>query len=317
MPELPEVETVVRGLRAVLPGRRIVSVRLGKTDFIDEPAALGKRLPGHLVVAVERIGKFIDIALAGPGGPNGSHGRVQAAAAPPSGSDAPLHLLVHLGMTGRLAVRAPAEPIVPHTHAFFDLDDANELRYTDIRRFGRILLVPAAALPEFQSRLGDDALFVSLERFRRQLAGRRARIKAVLLDQRSLRGMGNIYADESLWRARIHPTRLASSLNAAEVARLHQSIRQVLRAAIKLGGSSISDFLDAEGKPGSYQMRHRVYGREGEKCFRCGAPVRRVMVAGRSSHFCPRCQPRPGRGQPAPRSRRARSGRATRRVARK
>jgi formamidopyrimidine-DNA glycosylase len=280
MPELPEVETVVRGLRACLPGRRIVSVRLGQTDFIDDPAALGENLPGRQVVAVERIGKFICVELAR----RGELGRE---------SVADLHLLVHLGMTGRLAVRSPQEAVVPHTHGFFELDDGQELQYTDIRRFGRILLVPATGLREFQSRLGDDALFVSAREFSRQVRQRRMRIKAFLLDQKSLRGMGNIYADESLWRARIHPARLAAHLNAREIARLHQAMHRILRAAIKLGGSSISDFLDAEGKRGSYQMRHRVYGREGEECFRCGAAIKRISVAGRSSHFCPRCQPAP------------------------
>jgi formamidopyrimidine-DNA glycosylase len=313
MPELPEVETVVRGLRATLPGRRILAVRLGKTDFIDDPAALGELLPGRRIAAVERIGKFIDIGLAALNGAR--HPASQRPQPPFPNPGASLHLLVHLGMTGRLAVRSPAEPVVPHTHGFFDLDDGNELRYTDIRRFGRILLVSATALPEFQSRLGDDALFVPLAAFRRQLAGRRARIKALLLDQKSLRGMGNIYADESLWRARIHPARLASRLFAVEVARLHQSIRHVLRAAIKLGGSSISDFLDAEGKPGSYQMRHRAYGREGRKCFRCGALIRRIIVAGRSSHFCPACQRAP-RSQRTP-PRRASAGRTSRRGTKK
>jgi formamidopyrimidine-DNA glycosylase len=274
MPELPEVETVVRGLRASLPGRSILSVRLGKTDFIDDPAALSEHLPGRKIIAVERIGKFICIKLWRE-------------------SAAELHLLVHLGMTGRLAVRAPSDLLVPHTHAFFELDDGNELRYTDIRRFGRILLVPDAGLPAFQGRLGQDALFVSESEFSRQVKRRRTRIKAFLLDQKALRGMGNIYADESLWRARIHPARLAANLDAQEIARLHQAMRQILRAAIKLGGSSISDFLDAEGKRGSYQMRHRVYGREGQKCFRCGAAIVRIIVAGRSSHFCPRCQPAP------------------------
>jgi formamidopyrimidine-DNA glycosylase len=274
MPELPEVETVVRGLRASLPGRSILSVRLGKTDFIDDPAALGEHLPGRKIIAVERIGKFICVKLARE-------------------SAADLHLLVHLGMTGRLAVRSPSDPVVPHTHSFFELDDGNELRYTDIRRFGRILLVPDAGLPAFQGRLGQDALFVSASEFGGQVKRRRTRIKAFLLDQKALRGMGNIYADESLWRARIHPARLAANLDAQEIARLHQAMRQILRAAIKLGGSSISDFLDAEGKRGSYQTRHRVYGREGEKCFRCGAAIVRIIVAGRSSHFCPRCQPAP------------------------
>jgi formamidopyrimidine-DNA glycosylase len=282
MPELPEVETVVRGLRASLPGRRIVSVRLGKTDFIDDPVALGEHLPGRRVLAVERIGKFIRVDLLPR---NGKSGETSAA---------DLHWLVHLGMTGRFAVRAPNEPVVPHTHGFFELDDGSELRYTDIRRFGRMLLVPAAGLLEFQSRLGGDALFVSAREFAGQVRRRRMRIKAFLLDQKALRGMGNIYADESLWRARIHPAHLAANLSAEKIARLHRAMGQVLRAAIKLGGSSISDFLDAEGQPGSYQMRHRVYGREGEKCYRCGTRIRRIIVAGRSSHFCPRCQPAPG-----------------------
>ena len=286
MPELPEVETVVRGLRATLPGRRILSVRLGKTDFIDDPAALDEQLPGRRVIAVERIGKFICIELSHRAGDAGE-------------STVDLHLLVHLGMTGRLAVRSPNEPVAPHTHGFFGLDDGNELRYTDIRRFGRILLVPGAGLPEFQGRLGHDALFIPAQEFSRQVCRRRARIKAFLLDQKALRGMGNIYADESLWRARIHPARLAANLSREEIARLHQAMRQVLRAAIKRGGSSISDFLDAEGKPGSYQKSHRVYGREGEKCFRCGAAIQRIIVAGRSSHFCPRCQALSRRALPA------------------
>jgi formamidopyrimidine-DNA glycosylase len=274
MPELPEVETVVRGLRNTLPRRRIVSVRLGKTDFIDDPVAIEEDLPGHRVVAVERIGKFIRVELAREGD-----------------SPSDLNLLVHLGMTGRLTVRSPGEPVVPHTHVFLELDDGNELRYTDIRRFGRILLVPQSRLPEFESRLGQDALFVPGAEFSRHLAGRRARIKAVLLDQKSLRGMGNIYADESLWRAGVHPARVAATLDKAEVQRLHRAMRHVLHAAIRLGGSSISDFLDAEGKRGSYQVRHRVYGRKGEKCFRCGTRIQRILVAGRSSHFCPECQP--------------------------
>jgi formamidopyrimidine-DNA glycosylase len=290
MPELPEVETVVRGLRAALPGRCITTVRLGKTDFIDDPVALGERLPGRRILAVERIGKFIRVDLAPVNGE-------QHPASQPAGR---LHLMVHLGMTGRLAVRSPDEPVVPHTHGFFELDDGRELRYTDIRRFGRIFLLHDSMLPEFRSRLGQDALGISAREFSRRLAGRRARIKALLLDQKCLRGMGNIYADESLWRARIHPARLAARLSAGEMARLSQAIQRVLRAAIRLGGSSISDFLDAEGKPGSYQMRHRVYGREGQACFRCGSLIRRIIVAGRSSHFCPRCQP-------SPRTRRARA----------
>jgi len=292
MPELPEVETVVRGLRDVLPGRSIVSIRLGKTDFIDDPVALGESLPGRRISSVERIGKFIHLQLA----PNGS-----------SHPEAASHLMVHLGMTGRLVVRAAKEPAPPHTHVYFELDDGRELRYTDIRRFGQMLVLPDAKLVELRERLGEDALNVSPEEFRRRLAGRRARIKALLLDQGVLRGVGNIYADESLWRARLHPARLAAKLSVQEVDRLRQMVQRVLGEAIRLRGSSISDFVDSDGQPGGYQKWHRVYAREGEPCYRCKTRIRRVIVAGRSSHFCPRCQP-------APRSRRA--GRAESRKAR-
>jgi formamidopyrimidine-DNA glycosylase len=278
MPELPEVETVVRGLRNVLPGRTIVSVRLGKTDFIDDPVALGETLPGRRIASVERIGKFIHLDLARDGS---------------SDSDAPSHLVVHLGMTGRLVVRAGEEPAPLHTHVYFGLDDGRELRYTDIRRFGQMLLLPDAKLAELRERLGADALKVSAEEFRQRLAGRRARIKALLLDQTVLRGVGNIYADESLWRARLHPARLAAKLTADEVDRLRRALQSVLGEAIRLRGSSISDFVDSDGQPGGYQKWHRVYGREGKPCFRCEAKIRQMIVAGRSSHFCPRCQPAP------------------------
>jgi formamidopyrimidine-DNA glycosylase len=254
-------------------------VRLGKTDFIDDPVALGEVLPGRTVASVERIGKFICIKLT-------------------LESAADLYWLVHLGMTGRFGVRSPGEEVVPHTHGFFDLDNGNELRYTDIRRFGRMLLVEEDGLPAFQNKLGHDALSVSAEEFARQAYGRRARIKAFLLDQKALRGVGNIYADESLWRAKIHPERLAANLSAQELVKLHRAMQQILQSAIRLGGSSISDFLDAEGKRGSYQLRHRAYGREGEKCSRCGTAIERIIVAGRSSHFCPQCQPAPRKKRP-------------------
>ena len=214
MPELPEVETVVRGLRAALPGRSIISVRLGKTDFIDDPVALGESLPGRRIAGIERIGKFIHLQLA----PSGR----------PDASDAPSHLMVHLGMTGRLVVRAASEPAPPHTHVYFELDDGRELRYTDIRRFGQMLLLRDAKIAELRERLGEDALNISAEEFQRRLAGRRARIKALLLDQGVLRGVGNIYADESLWRARLHPARLAAKLTKEEIDRLRQAVQRVL-----------------------------------------------------------------------------------------
>lgn len=279
MPELPEVETVVRSLRSMLPGRAIVSVRLGKTDFMDDPVALGDFLPGRRIESVERIGKFIRMRL--------------VASASARNPNEQLNLIVHLGMTGRLIVHAANAPVAAHTHGFFELDDGRELRYTDIRRFGQIRLVADANLAPFRERLGEEPLEVPIEKFVQRLAGRRARIKALLLDQRVFRGIGNIYADESLWRARIHPARLAARLTKQDLARLRKAIQDVLKAAIRMHGSSISDFVDAEGAAGSYQQRHRVYGRMGKPCTRCGSGIRRVIVAGRSSHFCPRCQPPP------------------------
>jgi formamidopyrimidine-DNA glycosylase len=286
MPELPEVETVVRGLRAALPGRRILDVRLGKTDFIDDPVALTKSLPGAQIVDVARLGKFICLELV-PGGPAADF-------------DARARLYIHLGMTGQLTLREPGSPVMPHTHVFFALDDGRELRYTDIRRFGRIRMIIDPLAAGFPSALGCEPLEITFEEFRARFGGRRARIKALLLDQRVLRGLGNIYTDESLFRARIHPARLASKLKESQMAELYRAVQKILKAAIRLRGSSISDYVDSEGNWGEYQRRHRVYQREGKPCARCAAKIRRVIVAGRSSYFCPRCQPAP----PARRSRR-------------
>ena len=283
MPELPEVETIVRGLRTVLPGHTIVSVRLGKTDFIEDPAALSELLPGRRIERVERLGKFIQLQLSAGSGTKNADGQ--------------MNLVIHLGMTGWLGVRRPEDPVAPHTHAFFELEDGRELRYTDIRRFGQILLVPGGKIAAFSERLGKEPLEISASEFHARLAGRRARIKALLLDQSIFRGIGNIYADESLWQARIHPARLAARLNSADLARLRKAIRRILQHAIEDRGSSISNFVDAEGQPGEYQQRHRAYGREGKPCFRCGSKIRRGNVAGRSSYFCPRCQPAPRRAR--------------------
>jgi formamidopyrimidine-DNA glycosylase len=292
MPELPEVETVVRGLRAVLPGRRIMNVRLGKTDFIEDPAALESQLPGGRIVAVRRHGKFILVEL------DPENGRRQATS-----------LLIHLGMTGQLVTCLPETRIPPHTHVFFGLDDGRELRYTDIRRFGQMRILANGAHESVLGGLGLDPLEASEEEFRARIRGRSAHIKALLLDQHVLRGMGNIYTDESLWRARIHPRRLGAKLSDAEVRKLYRVMRLVLNEAIRLGGSSISDYVDADGQPGEFQIRHRAYGREGKKCSRCGKAIRRIIVAGRSSYFCPFCQRAPRvvrrRGMPRPPKRRA------------
>jgi formamidopyrimidine-DNA glycosylase len=281
MPELPEVETVVRGLRQSLPGRNLVEVRFGKTDFVESPETIAERLPGARIADVTRMGKFICIALDAGGVPGAPTAR--------------FYLIVHLGMTGRLTVVQSAEPVVRHTHVFFALDDGRELRYTDPRRFGRMLLVEEAGLPAFAGRLGKEPLEITPEEFCRYFAARRARVKAMLLDQSVLRGVGNIYADEALFRARLHPARIAESLKEEQLLLLHRKVRDVLEEAILARGSSISDYVDSDGKRGSFQFRHRVYQRDGEPCFRCMAIIRRTIVAGRSSHFCPRCQPAPRR----------------------
>jgi len=278
MPELPEVETVARGLEAAVAGRRIVSVTLRKTDFIDDPALLERELPGRRIERVERYGKFMLLRLAA---------LESIPAAPPEA------LLVHLGMTGNLAPNAAGQPLRKHTHTAFLLDDGRELRYTDARRFGRMAFLSGETLERELERFGADPLEVGRAEFAARMRSSRARIKALLLDQGVLRGVGNIYADESLWRARIHPAKPGARLSEREAERLRQALRAILARAIALRGSSISDFVDADGMPGDYQQHHRAYGREGKRCFRCARTIRRIIVAGRSSYFCPRCQPAP------------------------
>ena len=284
MPELPEVETVARGLQKSIAGRRIVSVRLGKTDFIDDPVALEQQLPGRQIEKVERYGKFMLLRLSEPS---------KRLAASENGDTEGASLLVHLGMTGQLAPCASGEPCAKHTHVWFALDDGRELRYTDPRRFGRMAYLSGKFLTTELQAFGADPLLVSAEEFASGIRSRKTQIKALLLNQSVLRGVGNIYADESLWRAKIHPARRGWDLSKKQLAVLRRVLQDVLKKAILARGSSISDFLDADGEPGEYQRHHRVYGREGKRCYRCDTVIRRVIVAGRSSHFCPKCQPAP------------------------
>ncbi|HWZ24464.1 MAG TPA: bifunctional DNA-formamidopyrimidine glycosylase/DNA-(apurinic or apyrimidinic site) lyase [Verrucomicrobiae bacterium] len=280
MPELPEVETVARGLRMTVLGRRILSVTLRKTDFIDDPSLIERHLPGRRIEAVERYGKFMLLRLSAAQGEENSA----------TGDNAPAALLVHLGMTGHIASTAAAEPWEKHTHASFALDDGRELRYTDARRFGRLAYLSAELLPAELEGFGADPLEVTAEEFATRIRSRHSRIKALLLDQTVLRGVGNIYADESLWRAKIHPAKLGASINKKQAVVLHRALQDILKKAIVMRGSSIANFVDGEGQPGEYQQHHRAYGREGEKCYRCGTIIRRAIVAGRSSFFCPKCQ---------------------------
>jgi formamidopyrimidine-DNA glycosylase len=278
MPELPEVETVARGLRKEVAGRRILSITIGKSDFIDNPADIERELPGRIIREVQRYGKFLLLRL--------------TTAEKTGQQDGESALLVHLGMTGMLWPRPVSEPHLKHTHVVMLLDDGRELRFIDARRFGRIAYLAKDVLQKELLRFGADPLEVELEEFQKRMH-RRARVKALLLDQRVLRGVGNIYADESLWKARIHPAHLGMRLAATQVKELYRALQDILQKAIVLRGSSISDFLDADGQPGEYQRHHRVYGREGKSCSRCKTPIRRVIVAGRSSYFCPNCQKAP------------------------
>jgi formamidopyrimidine-DNA glycosylase len=262
MPELPEVETVVRTVAPRLTGRRIVEARFS-SRFVTpgNRSALAARLAGRRVEKVQRRGKFIVIGL-------------------DQGT-----LAVHLGMTGRLLVSGqPGE----HTYGIFTLDEG-QILYNDPRQFGKIEW--SAGPPKRVARLGPEPLEISLQDFRARLK-RRARMKPLLLNQTFLAGLGNIYADESLFKAGIHPLASAAKLNASRTARLYQAIRDTLTEAISLGGSSISDYVDANGEKGWFQIQHCVYGREGEPCRICGTPIRRIVVAQRGTHFCPRCQKR-------------------------
>jgi formamidopyrimidine-DNA glycosylase len=276
MPELPEVETVARGLREVLPGRRVLSVRLGKTDFIDDPAALEQDLPGSTFARIRRFGKYLVLDL-------------EPRKTPAEESS----LLIHLGMTGKISVCPPETPVELHTHVFLALDDGRELRYNDVRRFGRMALLANGAHEDVLGGLGLEPLEISEAEFRARIQARKSRIKAVLLNQGVVRGIGNIYADESLWRAKIHPEKIGTQLKDDELRRLHRAVQHILREAIRLRGSSISDYVDLDGGRGEFQQKHRAYQHDGKKCFRCGTIIRRIIVAGRSSHFCPQCQPAP------------------------
>lgn len=258
LPELPEVETVVRTLEPRLAGRRILEARfyskLVMRGAPDPPIA------GLLVHSVRRHGKNILIALDGG------------------------ILAVHLGMTGKLLIDAET---TPYTRAVIVLDQGL-LLYDDIRQFGRISW--SEGIPRHVERLGPDAMSVTIDQFAAMLKLRRSRIKPLLLNQQFLSGLGNIYCDETLFRAGIHPRALASRLTRARVARLHSAIGEVLAMAIEKGGSSISDYVDTEGRKGSFQMFHQVYGKEGEPCVQCATPVKRIVVAQRGTHFCPKCQ---------------------------
>jgi formamidopyrimidine-DNA glycosylase len=261
MPELPEVETVVRTLRPAIVGRRILNAEFTQLRVLrGSPTETMRALAGRKIKSIERHGKFIAIHL--------DKG----------------FLVVHLGMTGKLLVNAEKSK---WTHAIFTLDDG-VLHYDDQRQFGRIEY--GEELPERVAALGPEPLEVSLEEFGRRLKARKSPVKAVLLNQAVVRGVGNIYADEALFRAGVHPKRAAASLGKERVERIYKAMREVLTEAIASRGSSVSNYVDAEGRKGSFQQAHRVYRRTGEPCVNCGAEIRRIVLAQRGTHFCARCQ---------------------------
>jgi formamidopyrimidine-DNA glycosylase len=304
MPELPEVETVARDLQRWVAGATIRNATVLWDRTIRHPQPPDRFVAEIRGAGIRRVGRRAKTVLLSL-----TDGRV---------------LSVALRMTGALIVAPPHAPADPYARVVFELDDGRQLRYRDVRKFGRIGLWPGGGLRSVGAgrgsrsrRVAEDGrryrigeLFsghgpeplsrgFTARRLAERLAGRSARLKTLLLDQSFIAGVGNIYADEALWRARLHPLRPADSLDERDVRRLHRAIRQVLREGIANRGASFSDYVGADGEPGANAERLAVYRRTDEPCYRCGTPIQRIVVGQRSTHFCPRCQPMPG-GSAAP-----------------
>ena len=273
MPELPEVESVRRAIAPALEGRTLASVEIDDVRLTrpEDPDVVAAELTGERVAQVDRRGKYLILRF--------ESGRA---------------LLIHLRMTGTL-LRDPAG--ATHVRAVLGLDDGTEVAYRDVRRFGTwLLLEPGELEPYLGARLGGEPLVAAFtaKGLGERLAGRRAPLKAALLDQRTLAGLGNIYVDEALWYARLHPLRPAGSLEPPELRRLHRCIRRALELGIARQGSTLSDYRLPDGSSGAMQREFRAYGRTDEPCDRCGTPLEKIRVAGRGTWFCPRCQPSAG-----------------------
>jgi len=277
VPELPEVETVRTSLEPVLLGRTFERVAIDDPRLTRpfDPQAVARELEGERVASVERRGKYLVVRF--------ESGRV---------------LLVHLRMTGsfrHVPAGVPADG--PHTRAVVRLDDGSDVAYRDVRRFGTWLLVEPSELDTYlAARLGEEPLARGFgpAALATRLANRRAPLKAALLDQRTLAGLGNIYVDEALWRARLHPLRPANSLDDDELRALHRGIRSALRMGIARQGATLRDYAQPDGTRGSMQHEFKVYGREGEPCDRCGTPIAKTRAGGRGTWYCPTCQPGDG-----------------------
>jgi formamidopyrimidine-DNA glycosylase len=279
MPELPEVETIARGVNTRVRGDRIIQAWFGshKEPFKTSQVQQAKGLEGRAILGVHRIGKHIVCELGPADGKSSDKNAAEA------------QWIVHLGMTGRLLVTTPDAPVAPHTHARLSLASGRELRFVDPRRFGRLEFRELSRTAGFAGP-GAEPLTIEAEDFVALFRGRKLAIKAALLNQTLLAGVGNIYADESLFRAGIRPRRRAGRLTKAELERLRLAIREVLEHAIRLGGSSVSDYVDADGVRGFFQLEHCVYLRTGLPCRKCETPIQRILLAGRGTHYCPECQ---------------------------
>ena len=270
MPELPEVETIVRGLREKLIGRQIRSVRIRTSSLLRSPRqSFRKQLTGAVIRKIERKGKFILIGL---------------------GNEATL--VIHLRMTGQLLLIPEGQPADKHTHLIFNLHPRDlQLRYRDVRKFGfLVLLNPGQEWPPLVD-LAPDPFELTASDFYGRLQKKKRAVKPLLLDQHFISGLGNIYVDESLFRSRIHPLTPAHTLNWDQARGLHQRIRQVLRQAIKAKGTTVSDYRGPEGVVGGFQAYLRVYDRQGLPCPTCRNPIHKTRVGGRGTHLCPTCQP--------------------------
>lgn len=267
MPELPEVQIVVNTLQSQLPGRRILLTELHRPDIL-RPRGLNLEflLKDKRLQSISRRAKRVIFHL------HNGH-----------------RFYIHLGMTGQITLHSPSEPLLRHTHLILHLSQALQLRFRDPRRFGGIFWL--GNRPD-TTPLGPEPLTLPARQLAQRLAATRRPIKSALLDQSLIAGLGNIYVDESLFTAGIHPLKITSTLSPPQIARLNRAIKSTLRRAIHLGGSSIRDYRDANGQPGSFQHHHRVYHRNRQPCIRCGHKIEKITLAGRSTHFCPVCQPR-------------------------
>jgi formamidopyrimidine-DNA glycosylase len=269
MPELPEVETIANGVHERVHGQTILAVWTSNKPqtFKSPPDLIIEALTKSRIDRVHRVGKTIVVDL--------------------SRNQQQMQFLVHLGMTGRLLVSTAETPVPPHAHAILSLSSGRELRFVDARRFGRLSVVEPNTKYEGP---GDEPLTISLDDFIALFRNRKTPIKAALLNQSLLHGVGNIYADEALFHSGIRPLRHAGRLTRTELTKLRAALIKVLTAAIKLGGSSVSDYVDADGVAGFFQLHHHVYSRTGEPCRICKTPIKRIVVGGRGTHFCPKCQ---------------------------